>query len=133
MCARHDDPQDELMDERKKAKKVAFGTLAVLVPLCLAVVVGTAAESTAWWEVALGTVLAVVFLCCVIGALTILAGMLWQRLDPEAEGAQEKNVMAPLELSPRDVIASIDDLEGPICVYSDLAVDDLLEAIGIAK
>ena len=53
--------------------------------------------------------------------------------DPEAEGAQEKNVMAPLELSPRDVIASIDDLEGPICVYSDLPVDDLLEAIGIAK
>ena len=53
--------------------------------------------------------------------------------DPELEGAQEKNLITPLDLSPRDVIESIDGLEGPICVYSGLAVDDLLEAIGIAK
>ncbi|MHC4600365.1 MAG: hypothetical protein ACYS47_15315 [Planctomycetota bacterium] len=53
--------------------------------------------------------------------------------DPEIEGDKEKDVVTPLELSPRDVIESIDGLEGPICVYSGLAVDDLLEAIGIAK
>ena len=76
------------MDERKKARKVAYGTLAVLVPLCLVIVAGTAVESTPWWEVPLGTVLLVAFLCCVISALAILAGMLWERLDPEAEDAR---------------------------------------------
>jgi hypothetical protein len=76
------------MDERRKARKVAYGTLAVLVPLCLAVVAATAAESMAWWEVLLGTVLLVVFLCCVIGALAVFAGMLWERVDPEAEDAR---------------------------------------------